>query len=397
MSESTTTTTTPLSWLKQVTIIGAGVAGLTLARLLQLKGGNVRVYEADASCTARDQGGCLDLRAHSGQRAVREAGLEDSFRSLSRPEGQSMVILDRHGSVHFTFSPETEDFSKPEIDRLQLRELFLNSLKPGTVAWGHKVVRIDPNQEGGHTVEFQDGTTINAEFLVGCDGAWSKVRKLISPLEPIYTGVTFFETRFADPEGTCAEFAALTGNGSLMALSHNKGILSQRNGDGSIRIYVCLRTSEDWATRKGIDISQHEELKAALLEEFAGWSPTLLDTLHKSDNFVHRPLFELPADPQWTTKPGLAVLGDAAHLISPFAGEGANLAMLDAVELANCLTSESFPDATAAVRAFEQSMFARAEKAAKKTHASLNACLAPEAPSEMVAFINQLKTSGFAG
>jgi 2-polyprenyl-6-methoxyphenol hydroxylase-like FAD-dependent oxidoreductase len=371
---------------KPVTIIGAGPSGLTLARLLQIRGIKVRVFELDASFEARDQGGTFDLHDDGGQKALFEAKLENEFKKLSRPEGQSFKLLDRNGNVHYEKLANPDDHSRPEIDRQVLRNLLLNSLEPNTVIWNKHVINIESIGDGQHRLFFKDGTIETTDFLVGADGTWSKVRPLLSSIQPIYTGVTFVEICISNPKIVSPHISELVGQGSASVLSDNKGLMAQRNGDQSIRIYVALRVPEDWM--KGFDFSQPRAIRAMLLDVFSGWKPELLEMLKRcDDNFVPRPLYALPLEQCWTTKPGLTAIGDAAHVMSPFAGQGANLAMLDALELADCLTSKectNLTSATAALKSFEEAMINRARGAAEKTLRNLNAMLAEDAPAQIV-------------
>ena len=82
-----------------VTIIGGGPGGLTLARILQIRGFDVAVYERESAANSRGQGGTLDIHAESGQEALKAAGLIDQFWIHARPEGQDMRILDKTGKV----------------------------------------------------------------------------------------------------------------------------------------------------------------------------------------------------------------------------------------------------------------------------------------------------------
>jgi len=112
--------------------------------------------------------------------------------------------------------------------------------------------------------------------------------------------------------------------------------------------------------------------------------------LHQADNiFIPRPLYGFPADQTWQTKPGVTLLGDAAHLMPPFAAQGANMAMLDAVELYECLTSKSFASMTEAIRSYERNMLRRTSEAILNTMAAQDRIMA-ESPDILISHI--LKT-----
>ena len=83
----------------RIAIVGGGLGGLTLARILQVHGISATVYELDATADVRQQGGSLDIHEASGQRALREAGLYEAFRRRTHPEGEATRILDRDGTV----------------------------------------------------------------------------------------------------------------------------------------------------------------------------------------------------------------------------------------------------------------------------------------------------------
>ncbi|WP_280488213.1 FAD-dependent oxidoreductase, partial [Nocardia farcinica] len=164
----------------RIVIIGAGLGGLTCARILQRHGITVSVFERETGPDVRNQGGTLDLRADSGQIALREAGLLDDFFRLARSEGQEMRQLDPAGRTLFHHIPEAGDRYKPEIDRGVLRDLLLHSLEPGTVRWGHTVCDIDGPDTGPRRVRFADDSAVEADLVIGADGAWSAVRRAVS-------------------------------------------------------------------------------------------------------------------------------------------------------------------------------------------------------------------------
>ncbi|UKY48726.1 FAD-dependent oxidoreductase [Streptomyces inhibens] len=373
----------------RIAIVGAGPGGLTCARVLQRHGLPVTVFENDATAEARPQGGTLDLHMTTGQAALREAGLHEEFAALARPEGQEMRLLDRTATVLFQHTPAPDATDRPEIDRGELRRLLLDSLTPGTVRWGHYLRTLHPLGDGRHKAEFDDGHTETFDLVIGADGAWSRVRPLLSDATPHYSGVTFVEFGFDDADARHPEIARLVGNGSMMASFANKALMVQRNSRGHLRGYAAFRGSQDWALEAGVKVTDTEATRAVLLDGFAGWDDRLLALLRENDGgFINRPLFALPVPHTWTHTPGLTLLGDAAHLMTPFSGMGANLAMLDGCELALALTEHDDPER--AVRAYETAMLPRSARAAEAAARGLANAIAPDAPQGSLRHLRQM-------
>jgi 2-polyprenyl-6-methoxyphenol hydroxylase-like FAD-dependent oxidoreductase len=97
-----------------VTIIGAGLGGLTLARVLHVQGIAAIVYEADPSANARVQGGMLDIHENNGQLALKTAGLFEKFLEIIHPGGQETRALDKHGNVLLD-DPDDGTGGRPEV------------------------------------------------------------------------------------------------------------------------------------------------------------------------------------------------------------------------------------------------------------------------------------------
>ncbi|MEV5710306.1 NAD(P)/FAD-dependent oxidoreductase [Actinoallomurus sp. NPDC052274] len=360
-----------------IAIVGAGLGGLALARVLHVHGIPATVYEAEASPAVRTQGGLLDIHEDSGQAALRAAGLYEEFRAIVHPGGQGMRVLDKDAVVHLSEDDDGEG-GRPEVERGDLRDLLLGSLPPDTVRWGAKVTGARPLGGGRHEVALADGSTFTAGLLVGADGAWSRIRPLVSDASPAYAGVSLVEADLLDADIRHPGHVALLGRGFAQALGPGKGFLAHGEPDGSLHVYIALRTPPD--TLAGIDFSDTRAAKAALLGHFADWDERLRSLIADADGaLVPRPLYALPVGHRWDRVPGVTLLGDAAHLMSPFAGEGANIALLDGAELGEAVAAHP-GDTEAALAAYERAMFPRAETAAAASALSLDLSFREDAP-----------------
>ncbi|MFH8462863.1 FAD-dependent oxidoreductase [Streptomyces sp. NPDC017991] len=351
-----------------IAIIGGGLGGLTLARVLHVNDIEATVFDLEASAEVRGQGGMLDIHGESGQAALRAADLYDGFRALIHPGGEALRLVDPQGTVRLA---EEDDGSgdRPEVDRGQLRGLLLDSLPADTIRWGKRATGARALGGGRHEVAFADGTTITTDLLVGADGAWSRVRPLLSDALPAYTGISFIETDLHAAATDHPACAALIGSGFFICLGDHKGFLAHHEADGSIHVYTALRTAEGWLDT--IDFTDQEASKKEVLTHFDGWHEDLRALVADADEPpVPRRIHALPVGHRWDHRAGVTLLGDAAHLMSPFAGEGANLAMLDGARLGR-LIADRADDTESALIAYELELFPRSEASAAESAASL--------------------------
>jgi 2-polyprenyl-6-methoxyphenol hydroxylase-like FAD-dependent oxidoreductase len=363
-----------------VTIIGAGLGGLTLARVLHLHGIAATVYEAEASADARGQGGLLDIHEYNGQLALKAAGLYEEFRSLIQAEAEAQCILDKDANV-LLYQADKGNGGRPEVPRGDLRRILIDSLPATTIVWGHRATAAASLGDSRHVVTFANGSTVTARLLVGADGAWSKVRPLLSDAKPAYVGTSFIETFLFECETRHQASAEAVGSGTMMALAPGKGIMAHREAD-ALHAYVALNKPEEWIA--SIDFSDRVSTLACVAAEFDGWAPQLraLLTASETDPLL-RPVYALPIEHRWERKPGVTLIGDAAHLMSPFAGEGANLAMYDGAELAKAIAAQR-GDVAAALGAYEREMFPRSASSAAEADRNLKLFFNDNSPQSVV-------------
>ncbi|MFJ9610814.1 FAD-dependent oxidoreductase [Kitasatospora sp. NPDC101176] len=366
-----------------VTIIGAGLGGLTLARVLHVHGIPATVHEADPTAESRAQGGQLDIHAEDGQRALADAGLTDEFRAIIHEGGDAARVLDQHGALLLDV-PSGGSAVRPEVLRGDLRRILLDSLPEGTVRWGSKVTGIRSLGDGRHELTFRDGSTESSDILVGADGAWSRVRPLLSQARPVYTGTTFVETYLHDVDERHPETAALVGQGAMYALAPGKGIVAHREAGGVLHTYVQLNRSAEWIA--ATDFTDSAAATARIAAEFDGWAPhlTALITGGRSAP-VARMIHTLPDGHHWDRVPGVTLLGDAAHLMPP-SGDGANLAMFDGAELGKAIAQHP-DDVEAALVAYEKELFPRSAAFSADAHEILDLCLGERAPQSLADFL----------
>lgn len=346
---------------KKIAIVGGGPAGLTLAILLQLKGANVKVYERDFGKAARVQGATLDLHEESGLEALRRAGLIEAFYEHHRPEAGKLRILDKSGEIKLD-EHSADDFGehRPEIDRGPLRKILLDSLAPDTVVWDSQFVSM-AKQEEGWLLHFKNGTSAYADIVIAADGANSKIRPFITDIKPVYSGITVVEGNIYHASENAPKLNALVNGGKIFAFGNEQSLILSAKGDGSMSFYTGCKVPENWLAESGIDFTDKAQILGWFKEAFASWDAQWQE-LFAGDKiwFVPRPQYHYPPDQHWEALPNLTMLGDAAHRMPPYAGEGVNMAMQDALELAECLTSSVYQTTQEAIAAFEKQMCARA-------------------------------------
>lgn len=380
---------------KKIAIVGGGPGGLTLAKLLQLKGANVKVYERDLNKHARVQGSPLDLHDNSGLAALIKANLLHEFKSHFLPKADRKKIMDENATVFFSDHENKieENFGnphfRPEIDRGALRKILLASLQPETVVWNSHFISMG-KEDNGWLLHFKNREFVYADIVIAADGANSKIRPYITDIKPFYSGITMLEGNIYNATSAVPEISALLNGGKIMAFGNAKNILMGQKGNGEIGFYASFKADEHWATHSGLDFTDKTQLLDWFKTTYHEWS-TIWHALFENTAtpFIPRAIYCMPLDQTWEALPNLTMIGDAAHVMPPFAGEGVNMAMRDALELSECLMSDQYDTVQKAIFAYETSMRTRASTAAKESLDNGEKMHSKKALTTMLEFFSQ--------
>jgi len=368
---------------KKIAIVGGGPGGLTLARLLQQCGAEIAVYERDQSRSARVQGSALDLHENSGLAALEAAGLIDAFWANHRPDLDRLRLADAKGTVlHDHFRRTSGAGKRPEIERGPLRDILLDSLQPGTVQWDYKLEYAE-TQDEQVLLRFANGRTALADIAIGSDGANSRLRELVTSIRPEYVGVSLVEGLVPAAKHTIPMLWDLLGGSALIALGGERTIGLGTKPDGGVLFYAGLKTDSAEVRQNLEEASGPDQRVAWFHANFNGWSELWEPLFREAVSMVWRPLLVCPMNRYWEPKPNVTLIGDAAHVMPPYAGEGVNMAMLDALVLSKFLLSETMP--SGAIAAYEAEMFARMQRMTADTMVNTEMFYAPDASDRVVA------------
>jgi tetracycline resistance monooxygenase len=352
---------------KKVAIIGAGPVGLTMAKLLQQKGIDVTVYERDKDPQARITGGTLDLHKSSGQEAMKKAGLLESYYALALPMG--VIFADEQGYILSTRKPTSENkHDNPEINRNVLRKMLLDSLKSDTVVWDRKLIELEEHNGKWH-LHFENKPIVIADFVIVANGGMSRARSFVTDSEVEETGTIIIQGDIPQPEINCPEFYQLCDGNRLMTAHQGNLLVANPYNDGVLTYGIIFKKPEEWIDDNGLDFQNTDSIIVFLLNKLSNWDERYKQLIRSTSFFVGLLTRKLPLDKPWKNNRPLPItlIGDTAHLMSPFAGQGVNIGLMDALILSDNLTNGEFETIQAAIKDYEQKMFVYATEAQLET------------------------------
>jgi hypothetical protein len=291
--------------------------------------------------------------------AIIKAGLLEEFKNNFLPKADRKKIMNEKAEV-FLSDHETkveENFGnpyfRPEIDRGALRKILLESLEPETVVWNSHFISMDKQNEGW-LMHFKTENPFT-QILLLQQTEQPKIRPYITDIKAFYSGIIMLEGNIYDVKNAAPKMAELLNGGKIMAFGNKKDILMGQKGNGEAGFYLSFKAEENWAANSGLNFNDKSQLldwfKTAY-SEYNIW----YELFENTETLYSRPIYCMPLDQDWEAQPNLTMLGDAAHVMPPFAGEGVNMAMRDALELSGCLTSDKYSTLQEAIAAYEKSM-----------------------------------------
>lgn len=341
---------------KKALIIGCGVAGPVVALFLQQAGIEAEIYEARDAST--DYGGSFLNMACNGLGVLKTLGLDERVSHQGSPIPRMVIWSGKGKCLGEVRNGARAEMGAPSINilRSRLHQVLREGAEQRRIkmAFGKKLAGLSTGAQGV-VATFTDGTTAEGSFLVGCDGVYSRTRQLINPDAPgpHYTGLI--------STGGFAQYSSFPPTPDTMHFVFGKRAFFGYHISSSGELYWFVNLPQKEAPARGdLDMIVSEEWQARMLDLFQGDLPLISEMIRATESaIIGYPIYDIATQPLWQKGPAVLV-GDAIHAVSPSSGQGASLAMEDAIVLAKCLRGQD--DHALAFATYERLRRARVER-----------------------------------
>ena len=340
---------------RKALIIGGGIAGPVAALLLQRAGIEAEIYEARAEST--DYGGSFLNMACNGLGVLKTLGLDDQVSSQGSPIPRMIIWSGKGKRLGEVRNGARAEVGAPSINilRSRLHQVLREGAEQRRIktAFGKKLTGLSTGEQGV-IATFEDGTIAEGSFLVGCDGVHSRTRHLINPDAPTpqYTGLISV--------GGFAQHSSFPPTPDTQHFVFGKRAFFGYHISSSGEMYWFVNFSQRSAPSRGdVDMIVSDEWQERMLDLFRGDLPLISEMIRATESpIIGYPIYDISTQPIWQKGP-VVLVGDAIHAVSPGAGQGASLAVEDAIVLAKCLRDRE--DLSQAFATYERQRRARVE------------------------------------
>ena len=344
---------------RKALIIGCGVAGPVVALFLQRAGIEAEIYEARAEST--DYGGSFLNMACNGLGVLKTLGLDDQVSSQGSPIPRMSIWSGKGKRLGEVRNGARAEVGAPSINilRSRLHQVLREGAEQRRInmSFGKKLAGLSTGEQGV-IATFEDGTTAEGSFLVGCDGVHSRTRQLINPDAPTpqYTGLI--------STGGFAQHSSFPPTPDTMHFIFGKRAFFGYHISSSGEMYWFVNFSQRSAPARGDgDMIVSDEWQERMLDLFRGDLPLISEMIRATESpIIGYPIYDISTQPIWQKGP-VVLVGDTIHAVSPGAGQGASLAVEDALVLAKCLRDRE--DYALAFATYERLRRARVEHMVK--------------------------------
>jgi 2-polyprenyl-6-methoxyphenol hydroxylase-like FAD-dependent oxidoreductase len=344
---------------RKALIIGGGIAGPVLGMFLHRLGIPATIYEARSK--PNDRAGAFLNLAPNGLAVLETLGIREEITARGTPT--TSIVFQNHRGKRLGVLPETTVLLKRGQLNRGLREAAARHGIP--MQFGKRLSSIETPAGGGVIARFEDGTEAKGDFLVGCDGIHSRTRRSVIPdaPEPQYTGII--------DSGGFTRTASVPPSGGVMRMTFGRKGFFGYQAVPTGEVYWFHNSSEPVEPdRTALQAIPSSEWRQRLLEVHRGDAEPIAQIIGSTEGAIERwPVYDVPSLPTWHRGP-VCLIGDAAHAISPHVGQGASLALEDAIELARCL--RDLPDVQSAFAGFERLRRSRVEKMVREARRTGN-------------------------